>query len=67
MSIVLASLGAGAASQLEPLAAGYVLVLAIAGPMLMRFSPEPEDAGARARASLREGLPGAAPGLDAKA
>ena len=67
MSIVLASLGAGAASQLEPLAAGYVLVLAIAGPVLMRFSPEPEDAAAPARAALREGLPGAAPGLDARA
>jgi CPA2 family monovalent cation:H+ antiporter-2 len=67
MSIVLASLGAGAASQLQPLAAGYVLVLAIAGPVLMRLSPEPEDAAAPARAALHEGLPGAAPGLDAKA
>ena len=37
MSIVLASLGAGAAARLEPLAAGYVLVLAIAGPVLMRY------------------------------
>jgi monovalent cation:H+ antiporter-2, CPA2 family len=37
MSIVLASLGAGAATGLEALAAGYVLVLAIAGPVLMRY------------------------------
>jgi CPA2 family monovalent cation:H+ antiporter-2 len=37
MSIVLASLGAGAAAGLEALAAGYVLVLAIAGPVLMRY------------------------------
>jgi hypothetical protein len=42
-----------------------VLVLAIAGPLLMRFSPEPEDAAGRARAALREGLPGTSPGLDA--
>ena len=53
LSIVLASLGAGAgaASQLQPLAAGYVLVLAIAGPVLMRLSPEPEHAAARAGAA----------------
>src|SRR3954452_921522 len=37
MSIVLASLGAGAAIGLEALAAGYVRVLAIAGPVLMRY------------------------------
>jgi CPA2 family monovalent cation:H+ antiporter-2 len=67
MSIVLASLGAGAAAQLEPLAAGYVLVLAIGGPLLMRFSPEPEEAAARAGAAVREGLPATAPGLDARA
>ena len=66
MSIVLASLGAGAASQLEPLAAGYVLVLAIAGPVLMRLSLDPEDAAPRARAALREDLPRTAPGLDAR-
>jgi CPA2 family monovalent cation:H+ antiporter-2 len=46
MSIVLATLGAGATAELEPLAAGYVLVLAIVGPVLMRF-PEPVDAIAR--------------------
>jgi CPA2 family monovalent cation:H+ antiporter-2 len=39
MSIVLAGLGVGAGiqSDLAPLAAGYVLVLAIAGPIVMRF------------------------------
>jgi CPA2 family monovalent cation:H+ antiporter-2 len=39
MSIVLAGLAvtAGVEPQLAPLAAGYVLVLAIAGPVLMRF------------------------------
>jgi monovalent cation:H+ antiporter-2, CPA2 family len=37
MSIVLASLGAGAAVGLEALSAGYVLALAIAGPVLIRY------------------------------
>jgi CPA2 family monovalent cation:H+ antiporter-2 len=37
MSIVLASLGATAAPDLRPLAAGYVLVLAVVGPVLMRY------------------------------
>jgi len=39
MSIVLAGLGAAAGiePQLAPLAAGYVLILAIAGPVLMRY------------------------------
>jgi monovalent cation:H+ antiporter-2, CPA2 family len=37
MSIVLATLGAAAAPDLGPLAAGYVLLLAIAGPLLMRY------------------------------
>ena len=37
LSIVLATLGAGAAPELAPLAAGYVLILAIAGPVLMRY------------------------------
>jgi CPA2 family monovalent cation:H+ antiporter-2 len=42
MSIVLAGLGATAAvePQLAPLAAAYVLVLAIAGPVGMRFADE---------------------------
>jgi hypothetical protein len=37
---------AGAAAELEPLAAGYELVLAIAGPVLMRY-PTVVDALAR--------------------
>ncbi len=57
MSIVLATLGAGAAADLGPLAVGYVLVLAIAGPVLMRYPAVVE----RVRAKL---LPGVAPGLE---
>ena len=57
MSIVLATLGAGAATDLGPLAAGYVLVLAIAGPVLMRSPAVVERAGAKH-------LPGVAPGLE---
>jgi monovalent cation:H+ antiporter-2, CPA2 family len=38
MSIVLATVGASVEPELEPLAAAYVLTLAIAGPILMRFS-----------------------------
>lgn len=37
-SIVIAGLGAGAEPQLGPLAAAYVLFLAILGPMLARFA-----------------------------
>ena len=42
MSIVLAGLGATAAvePELAPLAASYVLILAIAGPVLMRFADD---------------------------
>jgi CPA2 family monovalent cation:H+ antiporter-2 len=36
-SIVIAGLGAGIEPQLGPLAAAYVLLLAIAGPILMRL------------------------------
>jgi monovalent cation:H+ antiporter-2, CPA2 family len=38
MSIVLATLGAEVEPQLGPLAAAYVLLLAIAGPILMHWS-----------------------------
>jgi CPA2 family monovalent cation:H+ antiporter-2 len=49
MSIVLAGLGAGAGIEprLAPLAAGYVLVLAITGPVLMRFSEAVAGRGQR--------------------
>ena len=57
MSIVLATLGAGAATDLGPLAAGYVLGLAIAGPVLMRYPAVVERAGAKL-------LPGVPPGLE---
>jgi len=42
MSIVLAGLGAGAAVEpdLAPLATAYVLILAIVGPVLMRYADE---------------------------
>ncbi len=42
MSIVLAGLAAGAATEpeLPPLAAAYVLLLAIAGPVLMRYADD---------------------------
>ena len=42
-SVVIAELGiaAGLEPRLGPLAAGYVLILAIAGPLLMRWSPTP--------------------------
>jgi CPA2 family monovalent cation:H+ antiporter-2 len=38
-SIVIAGLGAGIEPQLAPLSAAYVLVLAIAGPILTRMAP----------------------------
>lgn len=43
-SVVIAELGiaAGLEPRLGPLAAGYVLILAIAGPLLMRWSPNPQ-------------------------
>ncbi len=37
-SIVIAGLGVGLAPQLGPLAAGYVLFLAVLGPVLARFA-----------------------------
>lgn len=40
LSIVLASVGAAMEPRLPPLAAAYVLILAISGPILMRFADE---------------------------
>lgn len=42
LSIVMAGVGGGVEPQLAPLAAAYVLVLAIAGPLLMRFAEAPD-------------------------
>lgn len=43
-SVVIAELGiaAGLEPRLGPLAAAYVLILAVAGPLLMRWSPAPQ-------------------------
>ena len=37
-SIIIAALGVGIEPQLGPLAASYVLFLAVLGPILMRFA-----------------------------
>jgi CPA2 family monovalent cation:H+ antiporter-2 len=40
LSIVVAGIGAGLEPRLGPLATGYVLILAISGPVLMRFAED---------------------------
>ncbi|BCM93783.1 K(+)/H(+) antiporter subunit KhtU [Abditibacteriota bacterium] len=43
-SVVIAGLGAGVAPQLAPISAAYVLILAIAGPILTRYADSISDA-----------------------
>ncbi len=46
-SIIIAALGASAEPQLAPIAAAYVLILAVLGPVLARFSDQISDLSER--------------------
>ena len=53
-SIIIAGLGASAQPQLAPLAAAYVLILAVAGPILTRLSEPISDAFERRMAKAKK-------------
>ncbi len=60
-SIVIAALGAGLAdgSELGAVAAGYVLITAVAGPLITKFADNLADIGSSRKASVGQTVPAA--------